>query len=207
MKSLLKSVLVLALVAAVAIPVAAQEAEKPKKKPQAGRAVQAVAAMMKKLEAVDLTAEQKEKIKGIAGEYAPKFKEAQAAVSAIVGPEERKAMAEARKKAQDEGKKGKELQAAVAAAVKLDGAKAEELQKAQAATRELNAGFTAAIREVLTDEQVAKAGLPAKKAGAKKPAAKAGEKKPAKKEAAAGEPKVKLPGNPKSETAEKKADN
>ncbi|MCO6459116.1 MAG: hypothetical protein J5I93_27725 [Pirellulaceae bacterium] len=204
MKSLLKSVIVLALVAAVAIPVAAQEAVKEKKKkPQAGRAVQAVGAMMKKLEAVDLTAEQKEKIKSIAAEYAPKFKEAQGAVAAIVGPEQRKAMAEARKKAQDEGKKGKELQEAVAAAVKLDGAKAEELQKAQAATRELNAGFTAAIREVLTDEQIAKAGLAVKKAGAKKP----GAKKPAKKEAAAGEPKVKLPGNPKSETAEKKADN
>lgn len=205
MKSLLKSLIVVALVVAVAAPLAAQEAKKEKKKkPQQGKAVQAVAAMMKKLEAVDLTAEQKEKIKEIAAEYGPKIKDAQAAVAAVVGPEHRKAMAEARKKAQEEGKKGKELQAAVNAAVKLDADKAAELEKAQAAAREANAAFAAAVRGVLTDDQVAKAGLP-KARGKGKGKGKDLPKKPAKKDAA-GEPKVKLPGNPKAESATKSTD-
>ena len=78
--------------------------------------------------------------------------------------EQRQAGAEARKAAAAEGKKGKELQAAVAKAQNLSA----EQQEAQKAQRELMGKVRAAVAAVLTPEQLEKAGIRVPKAGAKK---------------------------------------
>ena len=200
MKYALKSFLVLALMAIIAVPAMADDAPKKKKKPKAdaraGRGGgRQLAAIMKKLKEVDLTDEQKTKIKGIAAEYGPKLREAQAAVGkALGGKEAGKKRAAARKKGLADGLKGKELQAAVNDALGLSAEQLEAAKKAQAGAREVQQGFVAAVREVLTDEQIEKAGLRKarkKKGGAKRRAKKGGAKPPA---------------NPKSDSVDKKID-
>ena len=200
MKYALKSLLVLALVAIVALPAVADDAPKKKKKPnakaQAARGGgRQVAALMKKLKEADLTDEQTAKIKSIGAEYGPKFQAAQAAVrEAMGGKEAAQKRAAARKKAMEDGLKGKELQAAVEKALDLSPEQKEAAKKAQKGTQEVQQAFVAAVREVLTAEQIEKAGL---KRGRKRAgAAKKGNKKAA----------AKLPGNPKSATAEKTVD-
>jgi Spy/CpxP family protein refolding chaperone len=200
MKHVLKTMIVLALVVAVAAPLSAADDAKEKKKPRKGQGNPAVAAMMTKLKAVELTDDQEAKIKEVAASFTGKFKDAQAKLSEVLGPDQRKARADAMKKAREDGKKGKELQEAAYAALNLDADKLAELKKQEAAIKELQTGFTAAVREVLTAEQIEKAGLRGGKGKGKakaKPDAKPEAKKPG---------KNKLPGNPKSETAEKKVD-
>lgn len=208
MKTALKSLLVLSLVAVIALPVladdeapkkkkakpAAKAEAKPKAKAQARAGARQVDAMMKKLKAVELSEEQQGQLKEIAAEFKPKFQAAQAKVREVMGGKE---LAEKRqaaaKKARDAGLKGKALQEAIAKELDLPAETQEAMQQAQAGMREVQQAFTAAVRKVLTDEQIEKAGLPkARKAGA------------AKKGQAAK--KAKLPGDPKSATAEKKID-
>jgi len=110
----------------------------------------------------------KEKAQKIVDEHAPKLNEAQAAVDAILTDDQKQARRTAQKAAKDAGKKGKEAQAEVTAALMLTDeqkAKMEEADKALAAAR---ADMNKALGEVLNDEQKAKLGI---KGGKRKKAA------------------------------------
>jgi len=184
MKTMLKSVVLVALALAVAAPLSAGEKEKKAegKKPAAKKAdgakkaaakkrapgAQAVNALLKRLSAAELSDEQVAKIKEIGKEYAPKLAEARQKQG--LTKEQQAAMKEAREKAKADGLKGKAAAEAVANAVNLS----DDQKAAQAAVRELNAALNKAALAVLTDEQRAKIApkRAAKKPGAKKPAKK-----------------------------------
>ena len=149
MRQIARVVVLLALVALIAAPLAAQERKRKGKRQRDGRRG-AAAQLHKKLAQLDLTAEQKDKIKKIVGEFQPKLKEVTGLVK--LTPEQRKAGTEARKKAMEEGKKGKEVREAVTAAMKLSDQQIAAQKKQQELMRDLNK----AIMEVLTPEQMKK---------------------------------------------------
>lgn len=100
-----------------------------------------------------------EKVEALAKEYGPKLAEARKGLG-----DAQKAMAEARKAAAADGKKGKDLQAAVEAAVNLT----DEQKAALASSQELQKKFTAAVAKLLTPEQAKAAGVAAGKGAGKK---------------------------------------
>jgi hypothetical protein len=80
-------------------------------------------------------------------------------------PEQRTAQREARAKAQADGKKGKEMQAAIAEAMKLT----DEQKESRAKLRKLQADVRKQVIAVLSPEQIEKAGLKVeRKRGGKK---------------------------------------
>ena len=111
------------LAVAMSSQVMAQEGKK--KQSKRGQRIQAITQLKGKLAEIDLTEEQSKKVE----EIIAKHKEALTATAAkrreLVNADANKKMAEARKAAQAEGKKGKDLQAAVMAASGLS----EEDQK------------------------------------------------------------------------------
>lgn len=115
------------------------------------------AAMAKKLETLDLTAEQKAKIKAANDEHGPKLKAATEKVNKALTPEQMKARREAQAAAKAAGQKGKAAAEAINAALKLT----PEQQKAyDDATKEMaaaQAAYNKAIADVLTAEQKEKA--------------------------------------------------
>jgi len=121
------------------------------------------AAVSKKLEGIELTAEQKTKIDAIKAEHGPKLKAAQEKVSKALTPEQMKARREAMAAAKAAGKKGKEAAADVKAALKLTPEQEKALTAAETEMRDCTAAFTKAVAEVLTDEQKVKAKLGGKK--------------------------------------------
>ena len=145
MKSLVQKLFLLSLAVAVALPLAAQDKEK-KKKGDGGP----VAEVKKKISELDLKEDQKKKIDDIIANYSPKL--ADAAKAAGEAPRK---MREAKKKLQDEGKKGKELNAAVKDEAKLTAEEQTGYDKLEALTRE----FRAAVAAELTDEQKEKGGF------------------------------------------------
>jgi Spy/CpxP family protein refolding chaperone len=168
MKKFVRLAAALALAAVIALPVLAQEKEKKARKNAKGGAPAAIAAVEKKLEGLDLTAEQKTKIKDLATEYAGKMTEPQKTVNSVMTNEVRKAKKDAADKAKAEGKKGKEAKAAVDAAGNLTADAKSKLEAAQKELATLAAGFQKAVGEVLTAEQKTKAGLDAPAKGKKK---------------------------------------
>ena len=161
MKSFLSKMLVagcvLALVAIIAGAPDSQGQEKKKKKGDPATA------MKKKLDDAELPADVLEKAKKVVDEHAPKIAEAQAKVDSILTDEQKKARNAAQKAAKDAGKKGKEAQADVEAALKLTDEQKTKMEEAQ---KELNAATGArneALGALLTDEQKAKVGIKGKK--------------------------------------------
>jgi len=131
------------------LPLAAQDAKKKKKKARGKGQQSALANFVKQLKTkVDLTDEQEAKIKKLQDETQPKLAE----VSKVIGPKRRE-VAAARKKAMEDGLKGREAQAAAMAGL------TDEEKAAFAKTREITQGFQKAVRELLTPEQQDKAGL------------------------------------------------
>src|SRR5436189_220435 len=87
------------------------------------------------------TDEQKTKLEESKKEYSPKLVAIEARISPIMTPERQKAAAAARKKATDEGKKGKELQEAINTALNLT---AEE----QVKYKEVSADRSKLVKEI-----------------------------------------------------------
>ncbi len=157
-------------VALVAVSLSSQLVAQEGKKKQAkrGQQIQSITQLKKSLGKIDLSEEQKKKVE----EIVAKHKEGLAAIAkkrqGIINAEVSKKMAAARKAAQAEGKKGKDLQTAVLAA---SGLSEEDQQKIAAINQEAQKAAQAMKQEVakvLTEEQQAKAGLQAKKAAGKK---------------------------------------
>jgi hypothetical protein len=103
--------------------------------------------------AVELTDEQKAKLDELRKEFGPRLVEANARVTAILTPERHKVLAEARKKAVAEGKKGKEAQEAAIAALNLSADEQAKLQEALAARQQLMKEINRRKLELLTDKQ------------------------------------------------------
>ena len=112
---------------------------------------------------IELTAEQKTKLDALNKEFGPKLAELRKKQASIITADQKKARAEATKKAKADGKKGKELRAVTNAAFAITAdqkAQQAETKKAMGALqKEIRTQFAA----LLTDEQKAKL-----KAGKKK---------------------------------------
>lgn len=104
---------------------------------------------------VQLTDEQKTKLEELKKEYGPKLDAIDARFGAIMTPERQKTAAEARKKAAADGKKGKELQEAVAAALNLPAEDQAKLKEAMAERSKLMQEITPKKTALLTDDQKA----------------------------------------------------
>ena len=105
---------------------------------------------------IELTAEQKTKLDALNKEFGPKLAECRKKQASIITADQKKARAEAMKKAKADGKKGKELRAAVNAALAITAdqkTKQAETKKAMAA---LNKQIKTQLAALLTDEQKAK---------------------------------------------------
>ena len=147
-------VLVLALVLAITAPLMAQEEGRKKgqkRRPRAREGFTVVPRQM--LEGLELTAEQKEKLKGLEKEYGPKLKEARAKMDSIITDEQKKARAEAMKAAKEAGKKGKELRQAVEAAVQLTDEQKAKMAEARKAMGPLQREVREKFMALLTPEQ------------------------------------------------------
>jgi hypothetical protein len=102
---------------------------------------------------VQLTDEQKTKVEELKKEYGPKLDEIGARIDAIMTPERQKVAAEARQKAKDDGKKGKEVQEAVDAALKLPAEDEAKLKEAMKDRGKLMKEVNEKKMALLTDEQ------------------------------------------------------
>lgn len=162
MFQVVRPMLLLALVAALLIaPAVAQEKGKKKKK-RGGAGNTPLAAVLQKAKTSDLSEETLAKIKDLVEKHQPAYMEARKKVAAVLSADVRKARNEARKKAQDEGKKGKELQAAVAAAVKLTDEQKKEVDAAQKEMESITQEFRKAVAALVTPEQAQKLGVAAR---------------------------------------------
>lgn len=157
-------------VALVAISLSSQlvAQEGKKKQGQKGPRIQALTQLKTSLGKIDLTDEQNKKIE----EIVAKHREGLVAIAKkrreLVNAEANKKMAAARKTAQAEGKKGKDLQTAVLGA---SGLSEEDQKKVAVINQEAQKAAQAMKQEVakvLTEEQRAKTGLQMKKATGKK---------------------------------------
>lgn len=158
MKKIVIAGVLLGFAALVMTGFAADEA-KQKQKKKKGAAFDPTAALMKQVAAAGLPEDTVAKIKTVAAEHAPKLRAAQAKVNAVLTAEQKKARGEAMKAAKDAGKKGKELQADVDAALKLTDEQKAEFATAQKEARAAMTSFRQAVAAQLTPEQQADLGL------------------------------------------------
>ena len=112
---------------------------------------------------IELTADQKTKVEALNKEFGPKLVECRKKQASIITADQKKARAEATKKAKADGKKGKELRAAVNAAVAITADQKTQQAECKKAMGALNKEIRTQFAALLTDEQKAKI-----KAGKKK---------------------------------------
>jgi len=154
MRQITKILLPLALALLVAAPLSAADTK------TSSYANRLVTSQLKKLQKADLTTEQVAKVKELVAKFAEKA--APLYKKSAYTPEQKKAYAEAIKKAKAEGKTGKELSAAYKSAVKLTAVQT-------AARKQVQDAYSAMMKEIvgmLTDEQKAK--VPKKSSRSKK---------------------------------------
>ncbi len=108
---------------------------------------------------IELTDEQKTKVAALNKEYGPKLAELQKKLA--LTPEQRKAGAKAHKAIKESGKKGKEAQQAMAAALNLTDEQKQVQKEQRALRREARQKFLA----LLTPEQKQKAHIGGKRKG------------------------------------------
>jgi len=143
------------------------------------------------LKPVTLTEDQKSKLDALKKEYEPKLKDAYAKQNALT-PDQKKAGEDAKKAAQAEGKKGKELKAAVAEAVKKTDDQKKQEKEAHKQLSVLEKELREKVMGMLTSDQKAqidaakakKSDKPAKVKKSDKPAKDAKPVEPAKDAAA-----------------------
>ncbi len=106
------------------------------------------------LKPVTLTDEQKSKLDTLEKEYEPKLKDAYAKQD-VLSPEQKKAGEEAKKAAKADGKKGKELNAAVAAAQKETDDQKKQEKEANKQRLAVEKELRGKVMDLLTPEQKA----------------------------------------------------
>lgn len=104
---------------------------------------------------IKLTADQKAKVEALKKQYGPQLAETRARIRAVLTPEQRKAAAAARHQAIAEGKKGKEVFAAVRAALNLSTDQQTQLKEAFKARAALRKEIRHQKFALLTDAQKA----------------------------------------------------
>lgn len=153
MRHVLKSLTVFALAALLVAPVwAADEAGKKKKEKGLDTAV---ARSFSLPDTITLTAEQKTKLDEVKKEFESKVKEVVKKQNDILTADQKKARAEAAKTAKAAGKKGKDLQADVDAALKLTDEQKKKTEEVGKELKALNAQIREKITSFLTDDQKA----------------------------------------------------
>ena len=142
---------VLALAVLVVSPLWAAEDGKKKKDNDS----KAVARSFELPAAITLTDEQKGKLEEVKKEFEPKVKEVVKKQNEILTAEQRKARADAAKTAKAAGKKGKELQAELTAAMNLTEEQKKKQEEVGKELKDLNAQIREKISTFLTDDQKA----------------------------------------------------
>jgi len=165
MKTLLRSLALAAVVCGLTLPLAAADDAKADGKKD--KAAAEPAAMYKLPPTVTLTEEQTAKLAEIKKEYTPKFQTLGKKNNDILTKEQRKARREAQQKAKDEGKKGKQMQAAVEAALMLSDDQKKQMDEVKAETAKLKSEMETKVVALLTDDQKSQVEA-AKKKGNKK---------------------------------------
>lgn len=135
--------------------------------PKGRKVAQRVAAfppVFKLPDAIVLTAEQQAKIDELKTKYSDKLREAVRKVDEIYTDEQHKAMRGARKAAVTEGKKGKQLKAAVEAAVQLSPEQQQKMADARKVLTDLQKEVRKQVVGLLTDDQKEHIKVKAKKA-------------------------------------------
>ena len=165
------------LVMALTIASSAMAADEAKGKGKKGEARKAPAPTTQILKDIELTADQKEKVAAINKEFAAKAAELQKKQRSILTEEQLKAQQEVMAKAKAAGTKGPDARKEMEAAVKLSDEQKKQMTEVRKAQGEMRGQIVAALKKVLTEEQIAKLpkGRPEAAAKGKKPA---GEKKP-----------------------------
>ncbi len=120
-------------------------------------------AIKKKLDEASLPTDVLANAKKIVDEQAPKLKEAQAKVDGVLTAEQKAAKKTAAKDAKAAGKKRKEAQADVEAAMKLSTEQKTKLADAEKELKAAQSSLRSALGSVLTPDQLAKAGLKTRK--------------------------------------------
>lgn len=105
---------------------------------------------------IELTADQKTKLDALNKEFGPKLAECRKKAASIITADQKKARAEATKKAKSDGKKGKELRAAANTAVAITADQKAQQTECKKAMGALNKEVRTQFAALLTDEQKAK---------------------------------------------------
>lgn len=160
---MIRTLTLIALLFAAASFSFAQDGAKPGKKKRAEQ-VQAIAQLEKKIATAEPTDEQKEKLKAVTEEFKPKFLDLTKKYNEAISEDLRKELASARKELMAAGKKGKDLAAALAEKVPLSEEQKKVSEETNSARAKLQSELVAKVSEILTPEQLAKAGIKAPKA-------------------------------------------
>jgi hypothetical protein len=123
----------------------------------------ATAAIKKKLDAAELPADVREKVKKVLTDDAPALNAAQAKVDAVLTNEQKEARKTAQKEAKSAGTKRKQAQASIEAAMKLTTEQKSKLSAAEGELKSAQSALQKDLQAVLTTEQAEKVGLKAKK--------------------------------------------
>jgi hypothetical protein len=105
---------------------------------------------------IELNADQKTKLDALNKEFGPKLAECRKKAASIITADQKKARAEATKKAKADGKKGKELRAAANTAVAITADQKAQQTECKKAMGALNKEVRTQFAALLTDEQKAK---------------------------------------------------
>ena len=164
MKSAMRAALVFALMAVVSVSFGQDEEKKGKKKKPA-REPQAIVAIQKGLAKIEVNDEQKAKIDKLFADAKEKLAAIGETRTELLGKGGAGKAAAARKKANADGKKGKEAQAAIQEALGLDDEKFATYSEIGKKNRGVTQGLRKAVAALFTAEQVKTAGLGAQKRG------------------------------------------
>ena len=149
MQNIMKKTITILSVCFLAVAFATPAVAADKKKKKAPTAVRVP-------KTVELTADEKTKLDALNKEFGPKLAELRKKQASIITADQKKARAEALKKAKADGKKGKELQAAANAALALTDDQKKQQAETKKAAGSLNKEIRGKFAALLTDEQKAK---------------------------------------------------
>ena len=153
---LIKTLIVSCLMGLVAVGFAQQEKKKKKGNDPTAK-------LRTKVQESDLGADLKEKIVKVIDEHAGKLKELQGKVDATLTDEQRRAKNQAEKAAREGGTKGKGIQDAGLAAMKLSDEQKKKYDEANAALADARAELNKAVAALVSDEQAQALGVKGKK--------------------------------------------
>ena len=149
MRTVSRSLLVLALAVVIASPLVAGDKKKRKRKGRKGHH----AAVIHLPRTIQLTAEQKQKVAALRKEFGPKLTALQKKFQDVLTPEQKKARRAAFKEARAAGTRGKDLRKALNAAVQLTKEQKQQMKTARKEMHTLREQIHAALVKILTPEQ------------------------------------------------------